>query len=102
MLSPSKYENQFVFEMSETTARKRALKLLNNSKPEHPPDIYFIRRNDQLLEKYLDKDEFKVLMKEVDPKNHRNYNLFTLDPREKEQRDANKLLRRNFTNPDDP
>ena len=41
-------------------------------------------------------------MKEVEPKNQRNYNLFTLDPREKEKRDADKLLRRNFMNPDDP
>ena len=69
MLSDSKYSKQFVFEMHEGTARKRALKLLNQTKPEHPPDIYYIRRNDKLLEKYLDKDEFKTLMSEVDPKN---------------------------------
>jgi tRNA nucleotidyltransferase (CCA-adding enzyme) len=63
MLSPNKYEHEYVFTMPVMTARKRALQLLNTQKPEHPPDIYYIRRNDKLLAKYLDKDEFDILIK---------------------------------------
>ena len=54
------------------------------------------------MEKYLDKEEFDSLIKDADPKYQRNYNLFKLDPREKEKKDRDKLLRRNFCNPDDP
>jgi hypothetical protein len=57
MLSPNKHNPQFVFQMMESTARGRALSLLNESRPEHPPDIYFIRRNEKLLDKYLDQEE---------------------------------------------
>jgi hypothetical protein len=57
---------------------------LNYRKPEHPPDIYFIRRNPQLLDKYLDQEEMDALIKEAPPKFKLNYNLFKLDPIEKE------------------
>ena len=39
--------------------------MLNHRKPEHPPDIYYIRRNPKLLDKYLNKNEMDSLMKEV-------------------------------------
>ena len=76
--------------------------MLNKSKPEHPPDIYFIRRNDRLMEKYLDQDEMKQLVKEADPRLKNNYNLFRLDQQEKVQRDIEKTSRRNFKHPNDP
>ena len=82
MLSENKHNPQFVHQMLESTARKRALHLLNNCKPEHPPDIYFIRRNDRLMDKYMDKDEMKQLIKEADPRLKNNYNLFRLNKKE--------------------
>jgi len=82
MLSPNKHNPQFVFQMMESTARGRALSLLNESRPEHPPDIYFIRRNEKLLDKYLDQEEMDQLIKVVDPKFRPNYTLFKLDPLE--------------------
>ena len=57
---------------------------LNLGKPQHPPDIYFIRRNPQLLEKYLNPKEMEALINEASPKFKFNYNLFKLDPLEKE------------------
>lgn len=54
------------------------------------------------MEKYLDKEEMEVLVKEADPKLRRNYNLFALNPKEKTERDYNRTKRRNFLNPKDP
>ena len=62
MLGENKYKNQTV------GARKRALTLLNHRKPEHPPDIYFIRRKPELLEKYLDKTEMETLVNDAPEK----------------------------------
>jgi hypothetical protein len=59
MLSPYKHNLQFVHKMSESEARQRALKLLNSSNPQYPPDIYFIRRNQKMLNRYLDEDEMQ-------------------------------------------
>ena len=80
MLSENKHHTQTVFEMQESVARQRALKLLNHRKPEHPPDIYFIRRKPELLDKYLDQQEMEMLVREAPPKFKLNYNLFRLDP----------------------
>ena len=44
----------YSFIYAYSVARGRAQKLLNYRKPEHPPDIYFIRRKPELLDKYLD------------------------------------------------
>ena len=57
--------------------------MLNYKKPEHPPDIYFIRRKPELLDKYLDESEMNDLVKEAPQKFKLNYNLFRLDPQEK-------------------
>jgi hypothetical protein len=83
-------------------ARQRALKLLNHRKPEHPPDIYFIRRKPELLDKYLDNSEMDSLVKEVPPKFKLNYNLFRLDPQEKNIMRSMQNKKRNFYNPEDP
>lgn len=102
MLSENKYQVQTVFEMHESIARKRALNLLNHRKPEHPPDIYFIRRKPELLDKYLDQSEMDSLVKEAPAKFKLNYNLFKLDPQEKEIIRALQNKKRNFFNTDDP
>ena len=80
MLSESKYNFQTVFELRESVARGRALKLLNGKKPQHPPDIYFIRRQPDLLDKYLDQEEMQDLVNVAPNKSKLNYNLFSLDP----------------------
>lgn len=38
-------------------SRKQALNKLNYRKPQHPPDIYFIRRNADFLTRYMDPQE---------------------------------------------
>ena len=75
---------------------------LFQQKPQHPPDIYFIRRNPQLLEKYLDEQEMEALIKDAPPKFKYNYHLFKLDPIEKEIMKELKTKKRNFLNPVDP
>ena len=87
--------------MHEWTARKRAISLLNESKPEHPPDIYFIRRNERLREKYMDKDEMANLIKNADPRLKNNYKLFAIKPNENYVA-AHEVTKRNFLNPKDP
>ena len=83
-------------------ARKQALKLLNGRRPEHPPDIYFIRRKPELLDKYLDDEEMQDLVREAPPKFKLNYNLFRLDPEEKQIMRDMQNKKRNFYNPKDP
>lgn len=78
------------------------MQLLNHRKPEHPPDIYFIRRNPKLLDKYLDPVEMDGLVREAAPRLKVNYNLFGLDPQEKEIMKTIQSRKRNFLNPDDP
>ena len=70
--------------MESIKAQKaQAIQNLNYRKPEHPPDIYFIRRNFKFLEKYLDPMEMNSLKNEASPKLKSNYDLFSLDPKEK-------------------
>jgi hypothetical protein len=82
-------------------ARGRAKKILNYRKPEHPPDIYFIRRKPELLDKYLDHTEMNQIIKEAQPKFKLNYNLFALSPEEKTIQNELRNRKRNFFNPDD-
>lgn len=63
--------------------KQRAIQLLNHRKPEHPPDIYFIRRNPKLLDKYLNNNEMDTLMKEASRRQQFSYKLFGLHPAEK-------------------
>jgi hypothetical protein len=57
--------------------------LLNHRKPEHPPDIYFIRRNPRLLEHYLNERQMQRVVDQAQPSQRLNYALFKLDPVEK-------------------
>ena len=66
-----------------SVARRRACNLLNYRKPEHPPDIYFIRRKPHMLDKYLDKQEMHSIINDAPNKYRLNYELFQLDPQEK-------------------
>ena len=76
--------------------------MLNQRKPEHPPDIYFIRRNPDLLDKYLDEKEMELLVKDAPAKFKLNYNLFRLDPQEKIIMRTMQNKKRNLYNPEDP
>lgn len=67
MLSVDKKKPEHVFNMTVSNARKRALHLLNSRVPEHPPEVYFIRRNDQLIDKYLDPNAMEDLIRRADP-----------------------------------
>ena len=58
--------------------------LLNHRKPEHPPDIYFIRRNQNMLERYLNQREMDGLIKEAPTRAQHAYKLFELNPNEKD------------------
>ena len=89
-------------ETQQKLAANRAVQLLNHRKPEHPPDIYFIRRNPKLLDKYLNPVEMESLVKEAAPRLKVNYNLFGLDPQEKEIMKTIQSRKRNFLNPEDP
>lgn len=52
--------------------------MLNSRKPEHPPDMYYIRRNPEMLERFLN-DEHRMLrdfIQDSDEKNKRFYSIF--------------------------
>ena len=57
---------------------------MNRRKPEHPPDIYFIRRKPEMLHKYLDNEEMHSIVSDAPNKHRLNYELFKLDPVEKD------------------
>jgi hypothetical protein len=88
--------------MHEWTARKRAISLLNSSMPQHPPDIYFIRRNERLREKYMDQDEMANLIKNADPRLKNNYRLFAIKPNENFANSTFESKKKSFLNPKDP
>ena len=52
---------------------------MNEAKPKFPPDIFYIRRNEMLKKRFLNKEEFENLLEEVDEKNKFNYSVFKLD-----------------------
>ena len=82
--------------------KAKAIQVLNYRKPEHPPDIYFIRRNYRFLERYLDPTEMQNLKNEAAPKLKTNYDLFKLDPKEKRIVSILNNQKRNLVNPCDP
>ena len=59
-------------------AKYKALKNLNSHQPQHPPEIYFIRRNEQYMSKFMDDKEMNKLVKRANPKNAFNYSHFKL------------------------
>ena len=48
--------------MQQKIANDRALQLLNKCKPQHPPDIYYIRRNKEMLDRFLDQSQMDKLI----------------------------------------
>jgi len=46
--------------LSPSVHKANVLAMLNNKKPEHPPDMYYIRRNPEMLERFLN-DEHRML-----------------------------------------
>ena len=65
--------------MEPLSARDRAIMMLNHRKPQHPPDIYFIRRNPLLLSKYKDPNNFEQLRNDAPTINKHTYELFDLN-----------------------
>lgn len=39
--------------------------MLNYREPQHPPDVYFIRRNPEMVKKYLDPKEMQTLIQKA-------------------------------------
>jgi len=64
----------------QSEARKAVLEALNSHKPQFPPDVYFVRRNPRLLDRYMrNPTEFDELVKESSPAQKLTYKLFSLD-----------------------
>jgi len=64
--------------LSPSVHKANVLAMLNNKKPEHPPDMYYIRRNPEMLERFLN-DEHRMLrdfIQDSDDKNKRFYSIF--------------------------
>ncbi len=61
--SKSQYNN-YVMGVDMNTARKRVIERLNQNKGQHPPEIYYIRRNIKKLDYYLEPNNFNELMKD--------------------------------------
>ena len=65
--------------MKGDDARKRARSILNYREPQHPPDIYYIRRTPDLLNRFLHDDEEMNKVVENVPENLKhNYEIFKL------------------------
>ena len=53
----------FIRNVFVRAGRERALHSLNYRRPEHPPDIYYIRRNPDMVKRFLVKqDEYSELI----------------------------------------
>ena len=86
--------------MKREKSIKEIIDTLNYHKPQHPPDIYFIRRNPKFLKKYLDPIEMDGIIK--DAKNKKNYEMFKLDPKEVSIIETLHIKKRKELNPNDP
>lgn len=61
-------------------AREKALFRLNYRRPEHPPDVYYIRRDPNLVKRYLNQRDFEDLINRAQPSHKYNYRFFGLSP----------------------
>ena len=87
-MNKRKLSNQHLSELRESKeAIKRARDILNYQKPQHPPNIYFIRRKPQLMNKYLDPKEMDQIVQEVPDDLKHNYQLFKITAEEKKIQD---------------
>ena len=68
--------------MPNHTARQRVFSALNDKKPQHLPDIYFVRRDKRLLDEYLKMSDHQMgkMLKGVSKKIQQNYTIFKIDP----------------------
>ena len=73
---------------------ERALHKLNYRLPEHPPDIYIIRRDPYLVKRFLNRqDEYNELIQRAHPNYRAGYRLFSLTPHDVNFREASKLFK---------
>lgn len=73
-------------------ARQKALFRLNYRRPEHPPDVYYIRRDPNLVRRYLDPRDFQELINRAQPSYKYNYHLFQLSPDDVDFKDRLKKI----------
>lgn len=73
---------------------ERALYKLNYRLPEHPPDIYYIRRDPDLVKRFLNRqDEYNELIQRAHPNYRAGYRLFSLTPHDMNFREASKQFK---------
>ena len=71
--------------LNYSEARSKALHLLNNKKPQFPPDVYYIRRNPEVLKTFLNhKEHITNLQKEQSPAQRISYQMFQLTDADKD------------------
>ncbi len=67
---------------------------LNYRLPEHPPDIFYIRRDPELVKRFLDKqDEYNELINRAHPNYRQGYRLFSLTPHDVNFRETSKYFK---------
>lgn len=49
-----------VLPMPNHTARQKGITILNDKKPQHLPDIYFVRRDKRLLDEYMKMNDMQM------------------------------------------
>ena len=57
--------------VDRSNSLSKAIKILNHKAPMEPPTTYFIRRNNDYLNKYKDGEQFKKLM-QIAPRSLKN------------------------------
>ena len=63
-------------------AKQKALHLLNYKLPQYPPDVFYIRRNPDMVKKYLNPNEYNTLIERAQPPLKYSYHLFALSPKD--------------------
>ena len=75
LLGHNKYTNNLI---NRKLSVQKAIDQLNKRDTQHPPDTFFIRRNSQMLERYLDENEYDCLKVKASEEFKPNYDHFKL------------------------
>lgn len=65
---------------------------MNYRRPEYPPDIYYIRRDPNLVKRYLNQRDFDELIERTQPPYKYSYQLFSLSPQDIEFKERMKKI----------
>jgi len=84
--------------------KDHVLSVLNYHKPQHPPDMYYIRRNPNMLNKFLENEDHMLqeLMRDASPQNARFYKLFKVSQKDKDNYERSIMPPKREKSPDDP